>query len=159
MKKVLILSDSHGNIENMEYAVEKILPDMIIHLGDCKDDAMILQDEYDDIPFEVVPGNCDYEDGPQEKIIDIEGNKILICHGHTYGVKFDYYRLQMGAMEKEVDLALFGHTHKVFYDYHNGVRLVNPGSIGLPLWGVAPSYGVMTIDGCGKIDIEIEYIE
>lgn len=37
MKRVLIMSDSHGNVENMVTAVEKENPDMIIHLGGLRD--------------------------------------------------------------------------------------------------------------------------
>ena len=42
-------------------------------------------------------------------------------------------------MRKEVgaDPALFGHTHKLFYDKHNGLAMMNPGSIGAPLYGAA----------------------
>ena len=36
---ILVLSDSHGNISNMEEAVEREKPDMILHLGDCWRDA------------------------------------------------------------------------------------------------------------------------
>ena len=42
MKKLLILSDSHRNIQNMVEAVEIEKPDMIIHLGDHYRDAMQL---------------------------------------------------------------------------------------------------------------------
>ena len=35
MKKVLVLSDSHGNVGNMIRAVKREEPDMILHLGDC----------------------------------------------------------------------------------------------------------------------------
>ena len=35
MKRILVLSDSHGNVNNMIYAVKETDPDMIIHLGDC----------------------------------------------------------------------------------------------------------------------------
>ena len=37
--KILVLSDSHGNISNMEAAVEREQPRMILHLGDCWRDA------------------------------------------------------------------------------------------------------------------------
>ena len=39
MKRILVLSDSHGNVNNMIYAVKETDPDMIIHLGDCWTDA------------------------------------------------------------------------------------------------------------------------
>jgi len=35
MKRVLVLSDSHGNVGNMIRAVKREEPDMILHLGDC----------------------------------------------------------------------------------------------------------------------------
>lgn len=39
MKRILVLSDSHGNVNNMVTAVGRLHPDMIIHLGDCWADA------------------------------------------------------------------------------------------------------------------------
>ena len=53
---ILVLSDSHGNISNMEEAVEREKPDMILHLGDCWRDAERLAERYPDIPMEHVPG-------------------------------------------------------------------------------------------------------
>ena len=33
--KILVLSDSHGNLSNMVRAVDQSAPRMILHLGDC----------------------------------------------------------------------------------------------------------------------------
>ena len=160
MKKILVLSDSHGEQDNMIQAVKNTEPDMIIHLGDCWSDAVILREEFSDIPMEHVPGNCDFSMEETEKMLDIEGEKVLICHGHTYNVKSDYIRLQYEALEKGATVVLFGHTHKVFYDKHNGLNIMNPGSIGVPTWGKPASYGVLTIDGDeGIVDMNIIYIE
>ena len=160
MKKILVVSDSHGNVENMVFAVKKEEPDMIIHLGDCWADSQELKEEFPDIPMERVPGNCDMSREPAEKILIIDGVRVLICHGHTYNVKSSYLSLEMAALEKEVDVALFGHTHRVFYDYHNGIRFLNPGSIGSFAWGAPPSYGILTIDGDGEtIRTDVAYIE
>ena len=160
MKRVLVLSDSHGNVNNMILAVRREMPGMIIHLGDCWADAEQLQKKCLGIPLEQVPGNCDCRQEFLERILLIEGKKILICHGHTYNVKAGYMNLQYGAQEKEVDAALFGHTHRVFYDTYNGITYINPGSIGSPPYGVPPSYAVLEIDGStDTIDYEIKYIE
>ncbi len=50
MKRILVLSDSHGNVNNMVTAVGQLRPDMIIHLGDCWADAETAAPEipYDD---------------------------------------------------------------------------------------------------------------
>ncbi|MEE1304715.1 MAG: YfcE family phosphodiesterase [Agathobacter sp.] len=159
MKKILVLSDSHGNIDNMIYAIEDTVPDMIIHLGDCWSDIDEIIDDYD-IPIERVPGNCDYEHEFLEKIIEIEGKSIMICHGHKYNVKSGYLNIEMAALEKEVDAVMFGHTHRVFYDYHNGLFIFNPGSVGAPAFGVPASYGIVYIDSRDNtIRHEIKYIE
>ena len=55
MKTILVLSDSHGDIENMKQAVKEIEPDLIIHLGDCWNDAGYLKREFPDIIMERVP--------------------------------------------------------------------------------------------------------
>ena len=58
--KILVLSDSHGNVDNMIRAVERESPRAIFHLGDCWRDGQRLHDRFPEIPFEQVPGNCDF---------------------------------------------------------------------------------------------------
>ena len=160
MKRVLVLSDSHGNLNNMIYAVKTVSPELIIHLGDCWADATLLQKKFPNIPMEQVPGNCDCTQEFAERVLLIEGKSVLICHGHTYNVKPGYLNLQYGAQEKGVDVALFGHTHRVFYGTHNGITYLNPGSIGSPAYGVPPSYGILTLDAdTGTVEHDVRYIE
>ena len=83
MKRILVLSDSHGNVNNMVTAVSRLHPDMIIHLGDCWADAEQLHRKFPMTIMEQVPGNCDCRQDILERILLIEGKKILICHGHT----------------------------------------------------------------------------
>ena len=58
--RILVLSDSHGCVEPMEQCVERVQPQVILHLGDCVRDAQRLEERYPDIPLLGVPGNCDY---------------------------------------------------------------------------------------------------
>ncbi len=144
----------------MIFAVRQVQPDMIIHLGDCWSDSVRLQKKYPNVPMERVPGNCDCTLEPLERILYIEGKRVMICHGHVYNVKMGYLTLELAAKEKEADLVLFGHTHRVFYDWHNGLRFFNPGSIGAPGYGTPPSYGVLLLDeGTGQIDMDVRYME
>ncbi len=160
MKQILVLSDSHGNLNNMVYAAKRERPDLMIHLGDCWADAEKLKMKFPQIPLEQVPGNCDCNHEFLERILLIEGKKLFICHGHTKNVKAGYVNLQYAAQEQEADVALFGHTHRVFYGNHNGIVYLNPGSIGAPAYGIPPSYGLLEIDeGTGQIDYDIKYIE
>ena len=158
--KLLILSDSHGNVDNMVLAVIKEKPDMILHLGDCMADARQLHKRFPEIPMEGVPGTCDCSMDMPERTLLVEGFRILMLHGHSRNVKAGYLNLEMAAREKEVDLALFGHTHRGFCEYHNGTRFLNPGSIGSPGYGAKPSYGLVFLEeGSGKIETSIVNID
>ncbi|MCD7708691.1 MAG: YfcE family phosphodiesterase [Clostridiales bacterium] len=144
----------------MVYAVRATMPDLIFHLGDCWADAGQLQRRFSRIPMERVPGNCDYVQEFPERVIMVEGKQILICHGHTFGVKMGYSQLEQAAHERGADVALFGHTHRVFYGTHNGVTYLNPGSIGAPGYGIPPSYGILEIDGpTGYVHYDVMFLE
>lgn len=75
MKRILVLSDSHGNVNNMVTAVGRLHPDMIIHLGDCWADAEQLHRKFPMTVMEQVPGNCDCRQDIPERILLIEGKK------------------------------------------------------------------------------------
>ena len=142
--KILVLSDSHGNIENMVQAVQETSPAMIFHLGDCWRDGEILHGKFPEIPFCQVPGNCDYRpQEPVEMILDIEGQRMLLCHGHTYQVKTSLLTAGFAAEQEDLDLFLFGHTHRPLVDKRGKTLFLNPGSIGDP---VRPFYGILTIE-------------
>lgn len=53
--KVLVFSDSHGNETNMITAIEQEAPDMVLHLGDCWEDAQELRWIYPELAIEQVP--------------------------------------------------------------------------------------------------------
>ena len=52
--RILVLSDSHGNVENMARCVELTQPNAILHLGDCQRDAEALHRLYPAIPLQGV---------------------------------------------------------------------------------------------------------
>ena len=146
---ILVLSDSHGAIAPMERAVELTEPDLILHLGDCWRDAERLRDRFPDIPLEQVPGNCDFRPiEPAERLLEIRGKRILLCHGHTYGVKQSLLTAGYAVEERQLDLFLFGHTHRPLVDRRGRTLFLNPGSIGA---SSRPSYGVVTVQG-GQLD-------
>lgn len=147
--KILVLSDSHGRIAPMVQAVERTAPDEIFHLGDCFADGEQLRRQFPDIPLVQVPGNCDCRpDQPAERLITLDGKRILLCHGHTYGVKTSLTTAGFAAEEQSLDAFLFGHTHRALCDYRGKTLFLNPGSIG-PSY--TPTYALLTLDG-GKLD-------
>lgn len=133
--RFVVVSDTHGDLSRMFSAVDYIKalgPDAVIFLGDVISDALALKTELR-VPFHIVQGNCDgYSPYPGEEVIEAEGVRIFICHGHRYGVKESPQRLVWAAQERECSVALFGHTHMQYLEREDGVLLMNPGSLCRP---------------------------
>ena len=94
MKRLVIVSDSHGNAK----ALEKLLPlieenHYFVFLGDgIADLGKVLEQADKKTVF--CRGNCDFfarvdEDG----VLEVENIKIFYCHGHKYGVKLGLSKL------------------------------------------------------------------
>ncbi len=141
MTRILVFSDSHGNMENMEKIIENLINvDYIIHLGDHANDARKLEDYYPDQNIIYVSGNCDFCDPqPAEKSLEIDGFKFFITHGHPYGVKISLAHLKMQAVKNGYDCILFGHTHVPLCEKFEKTLLLNPGS-------ARESYGIIEIE-------------
>ena len=144
---VLILSDSHGHLEEMVQATERTQPDAICHLGDCWHDGQRLSALYPHLPFYAVPGNCDMVyDQPRELTVSLGGHTVFLCHGDRYGVKLGLGGLADISERTGAELVLFGHTHRPFIDHRYGAMLLNPGSIGLPPKPGAYAYAVAYLE-------------
>lgn len=145
--KILVFSDSHGELSFMEQTVSAQLPDQIIHLGDRREDAEALAELFPRIPVCMVSGNCDYDFvNPPVIVTQFGGVRFLVTHGHTLGVKGGPLRLLYAAEERQVQAALFGHTHSACYEPYHGIHVLNPGAAG----GCSPSCGLIEISD-GKI--------
>ncbi len=156
--RFIIFSDSHGSLFNMREALRRNLktqPDGIIFLGDGLNSAKDLAAE-SGIPLYAVAGNCDLgvdvtDHSTYEKLLEFDGRKILILHGHKYMVKSTSEIVNKYAMSRGADVLLYGHTHRrvetsVKYDDGRVLHIFNPGSIALPPDGVN-SFGILEIRG------------
>lgn len=144
--RILVLSDSHGNIKNMMTAAARTQPDMILHLGDYVRDGDKLKLLYPSVSLLQVEGNCDACDlpgAPLTRTLEPDGHRIFMTHGHQYHVKNDLLALWYAAGEENAELVLFGHTHIPYHESTGGLTLLNPGSIGS---SVRPTYAVIETD-------------
>lgn len=158
--KLLVFSDSHSKGNKIKDVIEmhKSICDGIIFLGDGIKDISYLKIQYPSIPFFAVKGNCDFFDKEteDERVIDFDGVRIFITHGHLYGAKSGYARLAYRARELNADAVFFGHTHIPFDDVfeiaEKRIRLFNPGSIGCEgSFGVVNTSGNVLITSHGKL--------
>lgn len=147
MKKLIILSDTHGGVK----AVEKIYPlmaenDIVVHLGDGAGDMRPFMREYPEKVY-LCAGNCDFFSAyPDEGEIEVERVKIFYCHGHRYRVKATLAALAAEAKRRGADIALYGHTHRALITEIDGVTLINPGSMRYPVFE-GGSYCYLVING------------
>ena len=141
--KILVVSDSHGSIQGIRDAIFVERPDYLVHLGDCCGDLNEIRAENPMLPMVAVRGNCDLYDMEQSiRIAEYCGVRIMITHGHLYGVKNGLLRLELAAREKKAEVILFGHTHQAYCDNSGGLWMMNPGSCG---GSIIVSYGIVEI--------------
>ena len=150
MKKLLVFSDSHGNVANMADTVGLEQPDGILHLGDLVRDAQRLGEQFPQIPLLFVPGNCDgrRSDLPQERVFTQEGCRIMMAHGHQYHVKMGRSAAESAARQAGANILLFGHTHEPVCEFERGLWIVNPGSAGSL---AAATYAVICLEEDGAV--------
>lgn len=149
---IIVFSDSHGNSQSMIEIMQREAPEMCIFLGDGYRDIMAVQRAFPACDYQLVCGNCDRGEAPRQLCIPLgNGYRAFACHGHEYSVKFGLLQLRFAALEQGADIALFGHTHRAYYDFDAGLHMLNPGSVGDPY---APSYATITIGENGP-DIQI----
>ena len=146
MKKLIVISDSHGNAR----AVESLLPliaenDYVVHLGDGAADMREIRAQYPEKVYACC-GNCDFFSPiPEEGVLEVEYLRILYCHGHRYRVKSDLTALAKATKERGCEIALYGHTHRAEITEIDGVTLINPGSFKRPI-GEGGSYCYLVIN-------------
>lgn len=128
--KILVFSDSHGAMGKMVEAMEHERPHHVFFLGDHYRDGIELSELYPDIPMDIVRGNCDWSKGPDLRVVELEGVRFLLTHGHLQYVKSGLDELLQEAKNRQVQVACFGHTHLAKVVYRDGIYLMNPGSAG-----------------------------
>lgn len=149
--KILVLSDSHGRPDKISEALrlQKNTLDCVLFLGDGVYDTKLCSAALGNIPLVSVDGNR--EDGTRvflsddksksELLLELDGYKLLLMHGHRYGVKGGCERAVSYAYSRGADILLFGHTHTPYEKYYpegtelacgiseRGIYAFNPGSI------------------------------
>ncbi len=148
--KILVLSDSHRNVNRMLCAVAQEQPDMVFHLGDLSRDAQELSDAWPKLPVLMVTGNCDAWGGggsiaPGTLVETVDGVRLLLTHGHLYRAKSGPAGLLREGRKQGVDAVLYGHTHiPVAQRQEDGLWLINPGTIGGV--GHEPTYALLQVE-------------
>lgn len=144
--RLIIAADSHGEDWALYEAVRAQMEgrdgsavEALLFLGDGENDLELVRRLYPRLRIIAVRGNWDglYGDLPETDTAQFGGIKILLTHGHRYGVKQGMEEYERAAREHGAQLALFGHTHRAEKYFKDGIWLFNPGSVREGSYGVA----------------------
>ncbi|MDO4788154.1 MAG: metallophosphoesterase [Johnsonella sp.] len=161
--KILIVSDTHRRDDILEETIRKEKPfDLLIHLGDSEGSELKISNMLDlGSSLAIVQGNNDFFSRLEKEIeLKIGKYRALLTHGHLHGVSLGVEQLRREAVSREFTMAMFGHTHKPYYEEKDGIILLNPGSLCYPRQeGRRGSYMVMEVDKDGEIKVDLYFRE
>lgn len=148
-KRIIVFSDTHGNLSAMRKVLEKDA-DAYIFLGDGERELDKMREIYSGKTVMNVRGNCDFcSQAPEIDLCSVNGVRIMFTHGHNHGVKYSTDRLFYLAEENDIQIMLYGHTHCRDLKYDRGIYVMNPGSASIPRDFKAPSYAYIDITDKG----------
>lgn len=158
--RILIVSDTHAKLDNFELVAKETGPyDLLVHCGDVEGDEERIE-RIAGCPCMMVRGNNDFfSDLPSELTFNIEKYKVFVTHGHRYNVSIGPEMITEEARDRQVDIVMYGHTHKPVVERSGSLVVLNPGSISYPRQdGRHPSYVIMELDRTGEAHFTIDYI-
>ena len=136
MGKLLVLSDSHGNmaalVAVLRWAVGELTDsDMAVFLGDgLRELPFARQQAGLSCAWKRVRGNNDDAPAvPESDVFDFGGHHFYVCHGHHHSLYSNFDKLIACARSNNADAALFGHIHAPYLADADGILLVCPGGI------------------------------
>lgn len=158
--RVLIVSDTHRKNDLYLKVLEKEKPDMVFHCGDVEGSEYLLTEAVD-CPVHIVLGNNDFFSAlPRELTVEVGPHRVWMVHGHNYYVSFGTEELLDEAMNRNVDVVFYGHTHRPLIEKHEGITILNPGSLSYPRQeGKCPSYAIMEVEEGRETKYSIIYCE
>lgn len=157
--RIVVFSDTHGNYAAMHKIFKRNGDaDLFIFLGDGESELLKLKSLYIDKEILHVSGNCDAGSlTPESKCYNLaNGMRIFYTHGHKWDVRFSYDKVMKKAQKEDCQFALYGHTHKRFYTFKEGVHILNPGSAGCPRDGERACYAFIDIVDAGIICCHVD---
>lgn len=165
--KILVISDSHGAKETFLSIVQTFgaKADALIFAGDGIFDLLFVIEKAKNhfstaswLPPVIAfakgnndPSFCSADFSkdiivPPKITMQAGKRTILVSHGHSEGVYYDYSAVQATAQVFGADTAIFGHTH-VPAELMGTTYIMNPGSISLPRHRSSAGFAMLEITG------------
>jgi putative phosphoesterase len=120
---------------------------MVFHAGDLTSGVVL--DAFEEIEVLAVCGNmCDASSRsrlPTVRQLEINGFKIVLTHGHSYG--YQNIEDRLFTEFAEADCIVYGHTHSPICHITGGILFINPGCFTMAGRFASPgTYAILEID-------------
>lgn len=149
--KIGVISDTHGLLRE-EVEKQLLNCDAILHGGDL-DDLKTWERLKELGKLYAVKGNNDYA----------LGNRLpLSCHFTLYGIRFFmiHDKADIPVDLQDVDVVIFGHSHKYETFYEGKMLFLNPGSCGKKRFRLPLTMAILEVtEDSGKIKLQKIMIE
>jgi putative phosphoesterase len=162
---VVVISDTHlpGRARRLPAALvaELETADLIVHAGDFATvDALEMLKRY--APVQGVYGNVDEPELrrllPRRLRLEVFGRPLGLVHGDSPSLP-TAQRAAAEFVDQDVDLIVFGHSHKPLSRREGGVLLFNPGSPTDRRSEPRFSYGRLKLGDDGRLNAEHVWID
>ena len=158
--KVLIVSDTHRNEDNLIMVLEREKNlDLLIHCGDVEGAEYEIE-HYAGCKTIFVAGNNDFFSRLSKEVeTQIDELHVWVTHGHNYYVNANPEYIKKEARARKMDVVMFGHTHRPVVEQTKDLIVINPGSLTYPRQeGRRPSYAVLETENSVIKRLEIVYL-
>lgn len=145
MHKIGIISDTHGLLRPEVIEVLKGC-EAVLHGGDINS-SRILEELNGIAPTYAVRGNNDKEwakDLPETLLIELFGIRFFMVHNKKYIPK----------SLKDIDIIVYGHSHKYEEKNEHGILRLNPGSCGPRRFTQPITFAVVAVGEDGSYRVE-----
>lgn len=138
MALIGVISDTHGLLRE---EIKELFKDctLILHAGDVGKESIL--EELRKIKATVaVRGNVDYWANmlKEREYVTVENKRILVLHNIA--------DLKTDPAENNIDVVIYGHSHKAIIKSENGVLYFNPGSAGPQRFRLPITAGLLRIE-------------
>ncbi|MCU7491632.1 MAG: metallophosphoesterase family protein [Bacteroidota bacterium] len=146
MTLIGVISDTHGLLRE---EVKELFNGcaLILHAGDVGRESVL--EELRKIKDTVaVRGNVDYwaDSLKEREYVTVENKRILVLHNIA--------DLKTDPAENDIDVVIYGHSHKAMIKNEKGVLYFNPGSAGPQRFRLPITAGLLRIEN-GNMEAEI----
>jgi putative phosphoesterase len=159
MVTVGVISDTHGILEPEVLRIFRGVA-LILHGGDIGTPEVLRALE-GVARVRAVLGNVDAPGAvgrhPARRVEDVGGVRVFLTH--QIGAPDRMPPRLAGAVAKaRAQVVVFGHSHKPYNDWHEGILFLNPGGAGPRRFGLPRSVALLRIGG-GAARAEIVYLD